>query len=241
MNAVSRLVGAVALFTLATPGLGQVVFTVTATANSSVYGYTAGQSYTFVFTAGSSFGPNGMSAFDSSQNFWLEETTTEDQLWSSVSGTGALGTYVRPTSTSDAPYSNLATYTGNRLVLLAGADIGTIGVTAPSGSALKRVEFDLTGLTGFAFPGTYSQPNSYFSVYNGSYTPSGSISGVVVVAGDFTSYGFTVSGVSIGAVPEPATYAALAGVAVLGCALWRRRAYSFRPCDRSAEHAGRVR
>lgn len=75
-----------------------MTFTVTATADSTGNGYTASDSYTFIFTANSNFatGPNNF--YNASQNRWGEgaDSIPEDELWTSVSGTGVSGTYSHP-------------------------------------------------------------------------------------------------------------------------------------------------
>src|SRR4051812_33323941 len=96
-----------ALSTGALCARAQLVFTATGTATSTAGGYTSGQSYTFVYTIGSSFANNADSTFTGQQKSWGEEFTTEEQLFTAITGSGVLGTFTRPVATSFDPASQL--------------------------------------------------------------------------------------------------------------------------------------
>jgi len=205
----------------------QVVFTMTGTANQTKFGYTTNQSYTFVFTTGVSF-VTGTSLFTTSYNRWYEERTSDSQLWSSITGTGVTGDFVRPVAQSTDPYSFLRTTdsgASDQLDLRVDAE-GTadvnIGLRGPDNTtALGYVAAQLYP-TNFAFPGTESQPTSYFSSYLGTYSLS---SGSITVGRSADQYdvaSFTPTSVTIAAVPEPSTHAALAGLAALAGAIGLR-------------------
>jgi hypothetical protein len=210
----------------------QVIFTLTATANDNNLGYVMGNTYTFVLTTGSSFGNTASSTFNSTRNFWSEEVNTDDQLWSSIGGTGLSASYIRPSEDSGATSSSLKIDSPRSFLLGAGSNafLGEIGVKAPNGSTLGGIEFTITSDTGtFDFSSAYTQPNTYFGGVNGTYTPVTAGWGRVylpnVVSGSQAEFTFTSLTISGGAaVPEPAAYAALAGLAALGLALVRRRA-----------------
>jgi hypothetical protein len=71
----------------------------------------------------------------------------------------------------------------------------------------------------------YVNPATYFSAYAGTYAlNTGILKMYDVGAGHNTT--FTATSLTIGAVPEPSTYAALIGLAALGYAAycrWRRQ------------------
>lgn len=214
----------------ARPASAQVTFTVTATATNTNLGYTSGNSYTFVYTSNASFTHyDAASTFNSVSMQWGEETTSDDQMWASLGG-DVLGTFVRPTADSGAPWS-WTVINQNGLNLLAGADTGNIGTTTLDGTPLSEFSMDnLNGgnLPSFALPQTFQEPfgsTGYFSAYLGSY--SGFSGGTFTLQAsnasghaDFTVTALTISSA---AVPEPATAAILAGIAALGFVTLRRR------------------
>jgi hypothetical protein len=192
-----------------------------------------GASYTFVFNSAASFAITPTSGFDSEGNVYKEEEDTDPQMWTSIGGTGRAGTYVRPLSVYDDPYSAVRIEANGLLELLVGTDYGTnIGLTTLNGTQIGalRVNFNGGTLPTFSFPEAYSEPfnasTGYWASYLGTYSgfSSGSIwlrdSALSVTLAEFTPTALTISAA---AVPEPSTYAALAGLTALGLAVLRRR------------------
>ena len=212
-----------------TTARAQVTITVTATATSSATGagYTLGQSYTFAFTTGPSFSTTPVSYFVAGQNNWGEEEATDNQLFAAVSGTGLTGTFARPASFY-GPYSYLWIRPANVSLFAGNDDSAAVGLFTPNATGIRAVHANgiiLGDGPDFAFAQTHTQPNAYFSAYAGTYTAT---SGTVIlhdqnftIIGNFDATSVTISSAS--AIPEPSTYAALAGAAVLGLAVWRRQ------------------
>lgn len=97
---------------------------------------------------------------------------------------------------------------GNTIAVYNGTDlIRTFGIDGVSGDS--ALNWGMTGGDTFTF-GIYAQS-----------TTNGSAAGFALAAGDVYADAFTATGLN--AIPEPGTYAALAGLAVLGFAAWRRR------------------
>lgn len=66
-----------------------------------------------------------------------------------------------------------------------------------------------------------------FSLTAGSLTTVGNYTGTLPTAGNYSTFimdaSYTFLGNGMSAIPEPSTYAAIAGAAMLGLAVWRRR------------------
>jgi len=200
-----------------------VTLTFTATADASGYGYTSGVSYTFSYTTGASY-PTADSfdttTFNGSSNVWGDNDDSDPALWTSIGGTGLLGTYTRDADTvsvltSASTYTQITAYNpslDNGLRTLSGATLN---------NAYVYIDGSVANPT---FSGSYVSPAAYFSSRTGDYATSGSSIRLYYTSGDwvnFTVTNFNVS--SAAAVPEPATYAALAGLGAFGVALWRKR------------------
>lgn len=201
-----------------------LVFTVTATADSTAYGFTSGQSYTFNYWL-NDFAPTAPEGHASgSYYFWYDESVSVDpQLWADMTGSGLVGPYTRPSSSDWSPYSFIrADNNSSQLALYAGVDssMSDTGLTS-GGVNIGTVSFsvDLPGVSFDADGVTLPDPTTYFSGYMGSYAITSSNS--AYVWGDSGPLNFTPTQVVIG-VPEPSSYAALFGALTLGFVFWRR-------------------
>lgn len=210
----------------------QVTVTVNATANATGEGYTLGNSYTFIFTTGASFASNPSSSFTSTvQNYFEHSATTDNQLWSSISGTGLGGAFIRPVGDPEDPHSILrAGFTGTDFYFQATAETEqivsqNIGLTTLASTAMASIHTIVIAgnLPSFAFPATYVNPNSYFATYNGTYSGFSTIILEIENTSNFLIASFSVTSLTISAIPEPSTYAAIFGAAALGFVAYRRR------------------
>ena len=205
-----------------TASANPISFTLTGTADNSLYGYVSGQSYSFTWVVNSGFTDNGSSWFIGDDNFWNEELVSESPIFTDVRGDGLSGSWQRPTGAEDDPYSNLrAFFDGDqRLSLYAGTDAsgGSIGLLA-NGAAVSAVRGDVYMDSIFSFPGSYTDPNVYFGGLTGTYAPTAGGLAIYTVGGGPMS--FTATSVTISAVPEPST--ALLGVLGLVTPLALRR------------------
>ena len=197
----------------------QVTFTVTATANATADGYNVGQSYSFIYSSTPAVTGNLTSSFSGTLNFWQEDLLADTPVWTSVSGTGLHGSFTpRPAN----PYSYIQIDNTTGLTLYFGSDGDATSLkTVDDLTDLGSVEVIVKGgnLPTFHYPGSEVSLTSYFLTpgYTGTFT--GFSSGVVnAVPSDFT-----VNSLTISAIPEPSTYAALFGLAALGLVAWRRR------------------
>lgn len=229
------------LFTCAaligTASADPVVFTFTATANATSQGYTFGNDYTFSFATGSSYATLSdlsqstfadNSSFNGS-NYWKNFSTSDSALFVSASGTGLGGTFV-PSATN--PGSYIANGSISSDFVVGTATVGqTVGMTTLSGTLISyfnasAMQFTLSPAA--VFTGSYVDPTEYFGARPGVYAVTAfnplRLYGIGAGGDELASFTVTqleISGVS--AVPEPSTYAAFAGIAMLGFAAWRRR------------------
>lgn len=220
------------LLSLTSKSPAQVVFTLTGTANDNNLGYVMGQTYTFVLTTGASFANTSTSTFLSYRNLWSEQTTTDNQLWANIGGSGLSSGYSRPTSAADAPASSLrAEGPPSSLYFYAGTDefLGTIGLTTPASNVIGGFEFSIEAdTTTFSFVGAFTEMNSFFPAYNGTYVPTTPGTGRVFLPNVFSGSQaeFTITSLTINggtAVPEPSSYATLFGIIVMAFVIRQRR------------------
>ena len=207
------------LLALAVSLPAQIIFTITGTADATAQGYTSGLSYTFIYTTGASYptaASFGNTTFNGGSNAWADTDETDPALFTSITGTGVTGTYTHDADTvSVLTASSFTQFTALNNSL-------NNGLKTPANGTINNVYTYLDG--GLATPtysGSYVSPVTYFSTREGSYSaPAGSVVRVYYTAGDWVN--FTVTNVQVSAVPEPATYAALAGMAGLALVVWPR-------------------
>jgi len=233
MKSIFRTLGVIGLLGLALNASAQTVFTITAQANSTTNNYTSGSSYTFVFTLGS--GSTFSGAYTSTRTSFQDESTADNQLWSSVGGTGLSGTYARAVGDPNDPFNIAAAelppnYNNQALYLVAGTEQNvtqSIGVTTLSGTNIYYVEVtaDDSVLPSWTMAASGTSPTSYFAGYAGTYTGFTGSDDTVKIRDTSNNLvvSFDITSVAISAVPEPSTYAALLGLAALGFVGWRRR------------------
>lgn len=227
------------LLTGATVHAGITTFTVTGTANSSALGYISDSGatvYTFTISTGNSFSiaGNTFSTFSPTVNQWYEEFITEDQLFTSITGSGLSGSFARPSASNDDPNCNIQTYKNlsgpgaDGLFVFAAAEVSDIGIRTNAGaSAVSIFRIDLFNAgTAFAYSGGYQEPMDVFQAANGTFAPPDGFTRTLSI--NTVSDGnvsFTIDSLTISTppVPEPSIYAALAGLAGFGFAALRRR------------------
>jgi hypothetical protein len=194
----------------------QITFTLTTTADATGGGYNAGQTYQFTYTLAPTWSNNGASSYTATTNNWTEDNPANDQLFTSVSGSGLGGTFARPS----APYSYIANSSTGNLQLYASADGAAVtGLTTLSGTPLRGVGAQVDTAISFATPGSYTDPATSFASVLGTYAATGSI----LLNTGTVGYDFTISGLTIASpIPEPSTYAALLGMAALAWGIRRR-------------------
>lgn len=219
---ISKLLGFVLFVAALTGAHGQVVLTLSGTANSSTNpAYTVGNSYSFSFTLNSSYSGNASDSFSSGENVWVEAANGDDPIFSQISGSQLTGTLSSPST----PYSYVFLYGTNSMELIADTSQSpgeNLGISAGAALVTGISFFGVINTLTFAFPGSYTDPLAYFTDYFGTYDVS---SGTFSIGGSGAAAAFTVTAISIGtsAVPEPSTYAAIFGACALGFAAWRRR------------------
>lgn len=214
-----------ALLAVVPAARGQLVFNLTGTATSTSYGYTSGQAVTFTFTVPSHFPNTTSSVFDGSVNIWREGSGTDPQLFTAITGS-FMGAFTRPAQPSSV-LAAIASYSALEITVGSNSDMG---VFTPSNDPVLSIGAQLFGPAGdplgFTASGAYSDPESYFAGFLGSHAIDPGRGFFTFDMGHDNQMDFQITNMTISAVPEPSTYAAIFGALALGAAAWRRR---FRP------------
>ena len=197
------------------------VFTVTATADTTELGYTAGEAAVFTVVTN----PNLTDASyhtDATATIWGENS---DQFFSSVSGAGFGGVFTRPSAgLSDSVMGIYILNAGplDNIYINVDARYSNIGITTPSGAVILQFDVNLQSVRNFTFGGDYLAPADYFSAFGGAYSAGGYIR---ITDTDINTVDFIITSVTISTspVPEPSSCAAFAGLVGLAFVGLRRR------------------
>ena len=176
-------------------------FTITGTADSTLLGYTAGESYSFSWEINEAYGGNPNDTFSpGAANQWMEKGSTDDILFSTIFGDGITGSHT-PSDTSESYI----------LCMSGGADVVTFSTLAESNDYIDLLangnqvkEISAAFLFGGTYPGSYVDPTSYFSDYTGSY---GAVPSVVSIYDDSGKVEFSGGDLTVEAIPEPSVLA----------------------------------
>jgi hypothetical protein len=200
---------------------GAVILAVTGTAQESKWGYVTGQAYTFQWTINASFTDTGDCFFDDSDNYWSDQETSDTPTLSACGGSGLGGAWVRPTSQPGDPYSYIEVF-NDRLTVHAGND-GTygIGLTAGGNAVSVLRAYNVAPAIAFDYPGAFTNPDTYFSAYPGTYPLSpGPEAGIVVGTVDAEYLFFTPSSAQV-LIPEASALSLLAAAGLVALAVRR--------------------
>jgi len=205
---------------------------VTATAQTTHYGYISGQDYTFNFTINPNFTQNlPFSNSGGGANSWFD-TSPSNLLFSQVTGGGLSGTYA-PSN----PFYYISTTTKPKDPFMGvdnmnyGMEIhlgDSTGLTDSSGHAVHLISATQLVADGTMFKGdAYTDPASYFAAYAGTYTTPGTRASLIISYGGmdqeaFTPVSTTISSSGLAAVPEPTTLLSTLALVSSGLLLRRR-------------------
>ncbi|QJE99017.1 PEP-CTERM sorting domain-containing protein [Luteolibacter luteus] len=213
--------------TALTADAAQIIFTITGTVvSSTVDGYATNDQITLTFIANDEV----PTVFDDIGVLeWYEENVNEPEVFSSVTFSGASGTWTRPTNVNSSPESQISIFdnTNDDLVLAAFADI-TDDPDARNGLSIgsepvKGIVFQSRVLNS-PFSLLSEDPvniGDYFASYLGEYqlTDPGSPSYIEMINGE--SITFNATDLVIAQVPEPS--APILALGAAGAGLLRRR------------------
>ncbi|WP_438481144.1 PEP-CTERM sorting domain-containing protein [Oleiharenicola lentus] len=225
-----------AAFAVAFPTIAaaQIVFTLRGTINTdadpTALGYSVGHAVTISFTL-NDFAPTPPRGDGGSIFSWGESNTAHPQLFSSVGGTGINGTFARAADPlGEITVENFAD--SSRLFLNVGANNPEGMGLSVNGYDLERITISASfaGLVWDTSAGTLPDPTFFFQNYVGTYAQVSTDNARIVDFNNFSPVNeatitidtLTISYTPLSAVPEPSTYAAIAGMCALGFATWRR-------------------
>lgn len=189
-------------------------FTLDATANANVFGYVAGNSYQFTVKLAPSYSSSQPSDYMGYMVAWSRDNVSDELLFSTLNGADISGVrqwlYLR----------------GDLAQITIPGDGSFVGITSPNGTQMSYFNTAFNFVTGTGATG-YVDPASALTPFTGSFAITGSAGYNYIQLLDMQgneTHAFTVTNVTLAsAVPEPATYAAMSGVAILGFVVYRRR------------------
>lgn len=192
---------------------------VTGTADSTDWGYTQGQSYTFTWTLNDAY-TGAYDTFDPDFTSWTVETVNHPLLWTNVSGDGLQGTYSRPSGDNYAPYDYMTYNSYDEFMLFAGNDspgTSSMGLTV-NGVDLRYVDA-YVNIGSLDHPTSFVDPATWLSVYEGTYAQSEG-SSITLSNSNYQSISFTATSVEI--IPEPAAVSTTVLTALAALFIHRR-------------------
>ena len=203
-----------------------IVFTVNGTVSTAGLGWNLNDpvSFTWILAGNSPFSNDGSPTYAE----WRQDSTSQPQMFSSVTGTGMTGTYTTPSLTPNSPWSFLDIYSYQNIFVFAGTDSEPLGLFSPNAAPVLYVSTGVTGPFSFFIPSPVPSPDPYFSNYYGTYSVTNVSDNFVYASSgimEYTATSFTIGSYTPAAVPEPGTWAAAAMLAG-GAAFmrWRKRA-----------------
>ncbi len=189
-------------------------FTLDATATANVFGYVAGNSYQFTVNLAPSYSSTQPADYLANLPAWQRDSGSDELLFSSLNGYDIANVrqwlYLR----------------GDIVQITIPGDGAFVGITSPNGTQMSYFNTAFDFVTSAVAPG-YVDPNTALAPFAGSFPVTGTTYNYIQLLdmnGNET-HAFTVTNVTLAAspVPEPATYAALSGLAALGFVGYRRR------------------
>jgi hypothetical protein len=209
----------------------QTTFTFTATVTTSpVAEYKTGDIVTVSYVT-SALGSSLGSASEGGDYTWVEELDTDPVIFTSMSLTGATGTWMRPEGVgNEGPESAAGVYAdlgGSPFLFMSAGSDFTESSGASTGLFVgdKEVHYVLmqTNIAlDFGITSTLPDINEYFSNFLGTYALTPGYSSTLQFT-DGTIVEFDLTSLTISQVPEPASTVTLSGGALLVAAVLMRR------------------
>lgn len=216
------------LVNLLAVGAAQAAVTFTFTGTITQDGgdaFALGETFTLSFTTSDSLGAPNFSN-DASGVYWTQTDDPSTQIWSNLSLSGATGAYQTPDPV-DAD-GDLRSDDDRPLFMSAYTDSVTTGLgLVRGGEEFYYFEAWMVPSGSFASYGGTAAVRADNTFINGTYAVTTSVGGYFTTDGFANEYYASFSSVTISggvaSVPEPASAAALFGLAALGAIATRRR------------------